>query len=170
MNLDKRIKSLSDVLTCFDTEQAKQFKGEKGYFADALGEFKNLKGCKYGELIECEHDSYYPYWCRCRSPGYAFYIPESILKLEEKEFRPYTLEELQQIFTIGQLIKFRRKGTELEQLLIFNGYRYAQNYDQILTYIYLGPFTHTLDELFDKYEYEWQESGSIVWKPFGVEE
>ena len=64
-----------------------------------------------------------------------------------------------------------KSGKPLQRLKkVVNGYRYAQNYDQILTYIYLGPFTHTLDELFDKYEYEWQESGSIVWKPFGVEE
>ena len=34
MKLDPRIKSVSDILTCFEIERAKQFIGQKGYFAD----------------------------------------------------------------------------------------------------------------------------------------
>ena len=33
MELDKRIKSLSDILTCFDIKDAVQFIGQEGYFA-----------------------------------------------------------------------------------------------------------------------------------------
>ena len=42
MELDKRIKSLSDILTCFDIEDAKQYIGQEGYFSDTLCGFCDL--------------------------------------------------------------------------------------------------------------------------------
>ena len=36
MKLDSGIKSLSDILTCFDIENAKQYADWKEYFADKL--------------------------------------------------------------------------------------------------------------------------------------
>ena len=42
MRLDSRIKSLSDILTCFDIEEAKQYIGQKGYFALNIGYYKCL--------------------------------------------------------------------------------------------------------------------------------
>ena len=45
MKLDKRIKALSDILTCFDIEKAKQFIGQKGYFANDLYCFSVVETC-----------------------------------------------------------------------------------------------------------------------------
>lgn len=176
MKLDDRIIDRKYIFDCFTSDKAKQFIGEKGYFADVLGEFKNLKGCKYGELVESERDSYYPYWCRCRRPGYAFYIPESSLKQVEsnlkpveKKYRPYTLQEFCVKFTIGRPIKFRKKGdVGRERYLTLVGYENVKPNDQTITYIYLGLCAYTLDELFNKYE--WQEYYTEDFEPFGVEE
>ena len=40
MNLDARIKSISDIFTCINMEEAKQFIGQRGYFADCMVSFE----------------------------------------------------------------------------------------------------------------------------------
>ena len=45
MELDKRILPGKRPLTCFDTEEAKKFIGEKGYFNHNLSRFCYLKNC-----------------------------------------------------------------------------------------------------------------------------
>ena len=58
MKLDSRIKSLSDILTCFDIERAKEFLGEKGYFASDLYCFTDLRRVcpPYGTLANVFDD------------------------------------------------------------------------------------------------------------------
>lgn len=111
MKLDPRIESLSDILTCFDIEQAKQFIGEKGYFAIDLDCYCCLDKKNYGTLTEVE-DSASPFkagndCCLCR----RYFLPESRL-IETKKFRPYTFEEFKDLITIGKPIKFRGKVME----------------------------------------------------------
>ena len=52
MKLDKRIKSKSDILSCFDIENAKEFVfvDQKGYFANEISSFCDINICKYGTL------------------------------------------------------------------------------------------------------------------------
>ena len=88
--------------------------------------------------------------------------------MSEKKYRPYTLEEFQKIFTIGQPIKFRFIGINTEKILLLIGYEIFYEDNNPEPYILIGYETFKLDELLE--EYEWQESGSNVWKPFGVEE
>ncbi len=166
MKLDPRIKALSDILTCFDIERAEQFIGQKGYFADDLSDYDSLENGEYGTLTEVL-DNEVPFKVdnRCH---WKYFIPECFVKPKENQYRPYTLNEFKDKFHIGQPIKFRKKGeVGNERYLILNGYSNYKLFDEITTDIYIGRGAYTLDELFNKYE--WQEHYTEDFKPFGVE-
>ena len=169
MKLDKRIKKLSDIITCYDEDRprAKNYEGQMGYFSDDLMEFNDLESCVYGEL-KLSDDVNYPFNCNEDTIDHAFFIPESSLKPKpknEKVYRPYTIEEFCQQFPIGLVITFRRKAyPELVHNLMFVGYRV----DATGVIVLLGNAGHALENLFK--EYEWTESiNSDKFKPFGVE-
>ncbi len=168
MKLDSRIKALSDILTCFDTERAEQFIGQKGYFADYHSAFTDLSDRDVGLLTEIrDHD--YTFHREEKGGYFRFFLPESCLKPKEKKFRPYTLEEFEDEFTIGRPIKFRKKGeVENEKYLILNGYSHRQINGERITYIYIGSNLYALDELFENYEF--QSHFTEEFEPFGVEE
>ena len=169
MELDKRIKALSDILTCFDIERAKEFLGEKGYFVGDLYCFTDLGSCTYGTLTDACDDPDDTFQRKEDSIYYPYFIPECSLKLKEKRYRPYTFMEFTDKFTVGQPIKFRRKGMiGHERYLILNGYEHERDCDQTITYVYIGPIPYTFNELFNNYE--WQEHYTEDFKPFGVEE
>ena len=168
MKLDKRIENERLIYTPFTTNKPKLH--EKGYFTDDITSFIDLKNCRYGELINHD-DNHYSYCCEFNGGDtiawFAFYIPESSLKREEKQYRPYTLMEFKDKFNIGQPISFRKKGeVGNERYLILNGYSNCKLFDEITTDIYLGRGAYTLDELFNKYE--WQASDTEDFQPFGV--
>ena len=172
MKLDKRIENERLIYTPFTTNKPKLH--EKGYFTDDITSFIDLKNCRYGELINHD-DNQYSYCCEFNGGDtiawFAFYIPESSLKQKEKQkqFRPYTFMEFTDIFTVGQPIKFRKKGeVGNERYLILNGYSNCKLFGETTTDIYLGRGAYTLDELFNKYE--WQASDTEDFQPFGVEE
>lgn len=170
LELDKRIESLSDIFNFSDVENAKEFEGQKGYFTNNIYFFKNIQSCKYGTLTNVYSDVSYNTFCRKEDGAYyEFFIPESFLKPKEKKYRPYTFKEFKNIFTIGQPIKYRRKGNVgLENEIVLDGYSHEQRGDQIFTYIYIGVSDYTLQELFE--EYEWQDPDTGDWDLFGVEE
>ena len=86
----------------------------------------------------------------------------------EKKYRPFTLEEFQQFFTIGQPIRFRTKGEKVDEWCsVLVSYWNHQVGDEVITYIFIGPVQYTFDELFE--EHEWWDSTTGDWKPFGVE-
>ena len=172
MKLDKRIENERLIHTPFATTKPKLH--EKGYFTDNIHSFNNLKNCRYGELINHD-DNQYSYCCEFNGGDtiawFAFYIPESSLKQKEKQkqYRPYTFMEFTDKFTVGQPIKFRKKGMiGHERYLILNGYSHNQLLGETTTDIYIGRGAYTLDELFSKYE--WQEHYTEDFEPFGVEE
>lgn len=163
MKLDPRIKSLTDILTCFDIEEAKQFIGQKGYFSDFLSLYDCLDDRTYDVLTKVDDNSK-PfkadlYW--------RYFIPESrLLEVKKKKYRPYTMQEFKSTFTIGQPIKHREKGMEGYEIYVtLLGYRYK---GKASPRIYIGNFTYSLDGLF--VSYEWQDPDTGDWKPFGVEE
>lgn len=168
MKLDNRIKSLSDILTCFDIEKAKQFIGQMGYFAGDLYCFSDIEQlCPYDKLVNVfdQDDAFYR-----GDITFPFFTPECFLKPEEKKYRPLTLSEFTEKFPVGQPIKFRKKGKEEDELyLILLGYRGRKCNGKAIPNIYIGysmPFT--LDELFN--DYEWQDPATGEWAPFGVKE
>ena len=188
MNLDKRIKTQLDILSCFNIEKAKSFIGQKGYFGGSLSDFSKVQSCYYDILVDVrDNDSPFKDNRNCH---WELFIPESrlleikkkefrpytleefqsrLLKDKKKEFRPYTLQEFKSKFLVGQSIMFRKKGEEgCEVYSLLGGYRHDQCKGQTITYIYIGYRTYTLEELFE--EYEWSKSvDSDEFKPFGVE-
>ena len=83
MKLDERIKSLSDILTCFDIEKANHFLGKKGYFATYIADFNYLDIIKYGTLTDVRNDDY-PFR-EGNDEYWSLFIPESFLKPKSKE-------------------------------------------------------------------------------------
>ena len=85
MKLDSRIKSLPDVLTGFGIEKAKEFLGEKGYFAGDLYCFTDLvRSCPYGTLANILDDMDDTFQRGEDSIYYPYFIPECSLKPKEK--------------------------------------------------------------------------------------
>lgn len=174
MKLDPRIILLTDIITCFDTgsEKTKKNIGKKGYFSFRLGSFYDLSICDYGtlDLIDTanrndDHGSDDVFHRKENDCYYSFFIPDSsLLKPKEKKYRPYTFKEFKDIFTIGQPIKYRRKAyRELIHNVMFIGYRE----DNMGLIVLLGNAAYSLEELFEQYEYFF-ENGK-TWVPFGVE-
>lgn len=169
IELDPRIEDESLICTPFTKDKIKL--KENGYFAVDMATFRDLRKCVYGELMEHFIGSECPYCCKFDDSvcTFAFYIPESRLKIEEKKCRLYTFVEFSEKFIIGRPIEFRRKNRkENTRCLILNGYMHERYNDQTIIYIYIGTHAYTLQELFD--EYEWQDPDTKDYKPFGVED
>ena len=154
MKLDARIKSLSDILTCFDIEETKQYIGQKGYFALNIGYYKCLADIKYGTLTGV-------------GSSWDFFLPECLLE-NKKYSRPFSIIEfkgnLPKMIFPDDLIHFRNKDSGFDE--------YAQRYNGYIvnsqdTVICLGSREYSLKDLFEKFEYLDKDG---EWNTFGVEE
>lgn len=171
--LDKRIIKVTDIKTPFseDFEELSNYIGFNVYGADDVNHFHNLETCFFGALKQVYDDANYSFVIESGRSGdtmpFRYMILEKDLEPKnktEKKYRPFTLEEFQQFFTIGQPIKFRRKAyRELINNVMFIGYR-EDNEGLILL---LGNAGYSLKELFEEYEYFF-ENGK-TWVMFGVE-
>ena len=161
MKLDERIVLLTDIITCFNIEKAKSFIGQKGYFADIISSYQNLGNITYGTLTEIK-DNDYPFE-EDNHECWRFFIPEIRLKTVEKVFKPCTLDDFG--LHIGDLIRFRRKDDHnIEVGTMYMGYIKTNGSVKVL----LGQCYYSLEVLFN--DYEWFDSDSNTWEPFGVEE
>lgn len=175
MEYDKRIMNTDMILTCFDTNFANKYgyKNRSGYFTNCIDSYADLDKCRYGKLTDISDDTetgYIPYQVDS-DRYYGFFLPESATESEKKEkkYRPFTLMEFTEKFTVGRPIKFRvKKAAGYERYLILNGYQHEQHDGKTFTYIYIGSQGYTLDELFNSYE--WQVHYTEDFEPFGVEE
>lgn len=174
MKLDSRIKDRNHIFDCFGVDEAEKYIGKECYMTNSLADFWNLESIRPRTLTEIQvkdNGRYVRYVCNYNCEfTYTYCLPvELVTPKNEKTYRPYTIEEFQKIFTIGQHIKFRFAGINTEKTLLLIGYEvYYQEDNNSETYILIGYETFKLDELFE--EYEWQEPNSNAWKPFGVEE
>lgn len=173
MKLDKRVKENALIGHYFNAEVLKQYIGKECYFTDSLEDFSDLTDSLKGVLKAVGPDAEECYLVESEINGqpadlhYTFCLPAEFV--EEKKYRPYTIKEFSDKFTVGFPIKFRQKGAVgYERYLILAGYWPEQRNGQILTHIYIGANPYTLDELFNAYE--WQEHCTEDFKPFGVEE
>lgn len=178
MKLDSRIKDKEKIYDVFNCQEAR--KGSTaGYFTDNFAAFADLKTCCRARLVTIEEDNPHPFYagivdggCIIKGNFQFFTSVDNTAEgntAEGKKYRPFTLMEFTDKFPVGHPIKFRPKGeAEREMYLILLGYRLALSKDQTIPYISIGHFTYLLDELFD--EYEWQETDTGGWKPFGVED
>lgn len=161
MKLDPRIKSLSDVLTIFDIDRAKEFIGQKGYFADSLYCFDDLGSCYRDTLTDACDGQAGPFHRMETDNCQQFFIPESSLKPEEKKkWRPFTLDEFRAKFPLLSQVTFRNKKSEVPKTFCFIGY-IANGA------IILGNDWYSLNNLFEDAELKDKDGN---WTPFGVED
>ena len=163
MELDKRIKSKSDILSCFDIEKAKEFVGQKGYFANDLYCFSVVETCYYDILTEVSKDGTSPfkdddgcYW--------NLFIPESVLKPKpkEKKYRPFKdINEffIKTNFDAGDIIRVYSKSQNSELHLMLVGWSDNE--------LILGSLRRSFKELLELFEL-WDGEERFI--PFGVEE
>ena len=162
--LDKRIdKDLVDVYTVFNRFSSDLI-GTTVYASNSIEDFQDLDRCKkgivdhinspHGFAVTLENDD---------TLFFDFAVPAFSVKVEEKVFRPCTLDEFG--LHIGDLIRFRRKDDHnFEICTMYMGYRKKNGGVNVL----LGNNYYSLEELFENYE--WYDSDSNTWKIFGVEE
>lgn len=174
MELDKRIFPGKRPLTCFDTEEAKKFIGEKGYFNHNLSRFCYLKNCTpaYLRNIFVRSESCFEA-SRIDWPNtdYKYFLPAEWVKPEEPEckWRPFTLDEFVKRFDLEvgtRVFLIRSKRTpENQQRLLLTGI--VQEKDPDLCGVCLGGFYFKFPILFQMFDVRF---GKNDWQPFGVEE
>lgn len=167
MKLDPRIIEGKKPLTCFDTEEAKQFIGKECYFSCVGTDFGDLKYCAKSimRLVAGE----YPFAFdddEGNHHGCIYCLPCEWVKESEKKYRPFTHEEFTDTFNIGEPIIFRRKQSKhlYEYHVLFIGCCFLDNDVDVV----LGNDRFSLKTLFNNYE--WRQHDSYKWQPFGVPE
>ena len=166
MELDKRIIDGKKPLDCFDTEIAKQFIGQRGYFSHYIDNYADLKNTILGTLGNTG-DTYHESFCCTEQPFdnyyYEFFIPEDWVKEPEKKYRPYTVMEFIKEYPLGSYLHFRPKSKTIEMHRIIDGYNDCLNGAGTL---FLCGVIFSMSELYDNYEIF--KNGE--WQPFGIEE
>ncbi len=176
MKLDRRIIEGKKPLTCFDTEEARKFEGEEGYFSDyprafADGEASIDECAEKGILkLEGNHENC-PYVNKTTRLNYPYFLPAEWLKPEEpeKKWRPFTLDDFVKRFDseVGTRVFLMRSKTppENQRRLLLTGI--IQDKDPCVCGVYLGGCYFTFSDLFDMYDVRF---GKEDWQPFGVED
>lgn len=169
MILDEKIKNKLMICDCYETIEAEKYVGKNGYFTNNFQDFADLSKATYGTLTQVATNNYSekPYYDDSKT--YAYFLPEEYVK-QEKVFRPFTIEEFRQVFTIGQPIRYRHKENNVfENETLFMGFEklHEDYHGSITTLVLIGHSSYDLDELFKYYEYKDVQGN---WLPFGVVE
>ena len=169
MEKDKRIIKDKTYLDCFDIEKAKQFIGKECYFSDSPRSFANIDNINVATLTSIDDEDMYPYKLENTRWHYGsfFILPCEWVKGEkEKKYRPFTLDEFVNKYSLGDEITLKIKANnKIEHKLFIEYTEDAKNINNRMN-ICLGGFYYSLKDLFDKSELYTSEG----WKPFGVEE
>lgn len=180
MELDKRIKVLTDIQSVTNGCHDWEFMTKKGYFANSIFDFKDLKRtCVYGEYAGWrEHNQCF----LCEQAGdkayFSYFLPEdSLLPVEnpEKKYRPYSLNEFLNEHEIGDKITYRHKYKEQPENFIRHkemicGYQIETGKADVPGegLINLGGTWMSLQAMFDDCETPNSYLYPEVWEPFGV--
>ena len=163
MKLDERFKVLP--FCCFGTDKKAitNHIGKKGYFANLISSFRDIRFCQYGTLGSVLGDQQESFCMNESGATFSFFIPEYFVKPKEKQYRPCTLDDFG--LNIGDLIRFRRKDDHNSEICtMYTGYvRYKG-----IVKVQLGAGYYAFEELFN--DYEWFDKDSNTWEMFGVEE
>ena len=173
MELDKRIIEGKRPLTCFDTEQAKEF----------FEKFESLTDYCIGTLTAIMDlgDRVFDVDQQCKEFRYC--LPCEWVKPEEpeKKYRVLTLNEFLERFKIGDAIYIRFKKDGAERVVVFSEYNIPPHKDEgnntesvclngierhLKSIVCLGIREYDLTTLFDNYEY----FDGKEWLPFGIKE
>ena len=162
IDLDKRIIKGKKPLTAFDEIESK-FIGTDCYFSDKAIDFGDLSNCQIGCLLS--RNSISGTFNATKNNSYAVFnycLPAEWVKDAEKTYRPYTLNEFVNQYSLGDEIIVRLKDKERISHKLF--VEYDENDDDNM--VCLGSIWYELAELYDSFEIYTGEG----WKPFGVEE
>ena len=164
MKLDKRIKD-NCIGDCFSTAEFTQYLTQPCYFANSVDEFKDLKSCKYANLVLIAQDRASAYYTALNdADSWKFCLPAAFVepKSEQKTLRPFrTVKDLP--FTVGDSLYICTKDSEnVEKCLCTS---IVSNNDELIQ-IDLGSTTYELHDLFKHFKYKTIETGKF--KPFGV--
>ena len=164
MKLDKRIKD-NRIGDCFSTAEFTQYLTQPCYFANSVDEFKDLKSCKYANLVLIAQDRASAYCTALNdADSWKFCLPAAFVepKSEQKILRPFrTVNELP--FTVGDRLYICTKDSEnVEKCLCTS---IVSNNDELIQ-IDLGSTTYELHDLFKHFKYKTIETAKF--KPFGV--
>lgn len=171
MELDKRIKDITDIYSVTDGCHDWQFMTKKGYFANSIFNFKDLKRlCVYGEYAGWrEHNQCFLCEQAYDETYYSYFLPENcLLPTEpEKKYRAFTLAEWIEQHGIGEVIHYRSKSEGIELRHMYTGYAFGKDKDiteSNVGTLTLGVASYGFDYLFEDYEIE--VNGE--WQPFGM--
>lgn len=175
IELDKRIISGKKPLTCFDAEQARNFVGKKCYLTNDISLFSDLnefKKIEWGNSAVYEgvfdtltnintevtliFETSYRRWKFC--------IPCEWVKEEKSEpkYRPYTMKEFIHEYAIGESIFKIRDKRDPEYIYQSLFIAYSKSL------VYLGGWSLSLEQLFDKFEIGEGCGPDETWHPFGI--
>lgn len=172
MKLDPRIIEGKKPLAAFDTEEAKQFIGKEGYFADCLVVFTNIRRNKKSMLTAIDEKAQSCFKDDAGGVKWDYFLPAEWVK-NEPEWRPYTLQEfIDNVGGVGDVVTYRfhdKSGTskcEWTSLIVeIETYQNGES-ETFPIKIYIGESEFLLKELFEHYEY--RKNGQ--WQPFSVKE
>lgn len=168
MKLDKRIKD-NRIGDCFTTEEFTQYLTQPCYFANNIDEFKDLKLCKYANLVFIAQDRASAYYTALNDAdswkdSWKFCLPAAYVEpgSEQKTLRPFrTVKELP--FTVGDIVYICTKDSETVEKCLCTSI--VSNNDEII-HIDLGSTTYEPQILCKNLKYKEIETGKF--KPFGV--
>ena len=169
MKLDSRIIDGKKPLTCFDSDEAKQFIGQEGYFSNDKTDFQDLNdACR--DVLQDVLDSYDDNTPPFKYSDYFlqnYFLP--IAWTKEKPYRAYQVKEFYDLFAdkVGkQVFTIRNKyDPDNAFVALLTEVPFYTNTNKYL--VGLGTDTYTLPELVKKYEIF--DNSENKWKPFGVE-
>lgn len=182
MKLDPRIKKGKKPLTCFDSDEAKQFIGQEGYFSNNTTDFQDLNdACR--DVLQDVIDSYDntpPFKCSdyihknyvlplvycfvSSVTSYKYFLPSEWVKEPEPKWRAFKdhaeYKEFLNDGIIESWVKIKDKSADKIYELMYVG----GGDDKIC----LGGMMFSASTLFNTFELFNESTGQ--WQPFGVEE
>ena len=170
MELDSRIIEGKKPLTCFDTEQAKEFIGKECYFSSKFESFENLSRVPHAVLHNID-DSQTPFWCYgddgilCYD---CFILPCEWVNPEkpEQKYRPLTNEEFLALFDSGKLHSIRQSDTWGRYIITDIYFSDSCGKNEVYVCFDCGNCGYEMEYLL-KNNFEYLDGNE--WKKFGVE-
>lgn len=161
MELDKRIKEGKRPLSCFDTEQAKEFLGKECYLSNSIADYADLNNVTAKRILDDVSNTSIPY---SSNPAgiYCYCLPCEWVKEHEKKYRPFLLNEFLNRYRLGNTVYFRRIGYKEVKCAMFVEYVRGESPEE--NQIVLGNMRYTLAYLFKNHELSLED----IWQPFGV--
>ena len=163
MKLDKRIKD-NRIGNCFTTVGFTEYLTQPCYFANNIDDFKDLKSCKYANLVLIAQDRASAYYTALNdADSWKFCLPAAYVEpgSEQKTLRPFkSVKDLP--FTVGDIIFLKNKESPTINKCICSSITCI---DDRISLITLGTTAYSVQELFENYRWKFTETGE--WKPFG---